>query len=114
MAHDVQGALVDSVVHGHLHLGAGSRVVDSTIIGPVVIGDGVEVVGSVIGPETSVGDGCRISSATIETSIVMERSTVTGWKIRSSIVGRGARLDGAAPASFVEITLGEQSEITGE
>lgn len=114
MAHDVQGTLIDTTVRGSLHLGEGSRVTGSTIVGPVIIGDGVEVIDSVIGPETSIGDGCRVSDATIETSIVMERSTVSRWKIRSSIVGRGSRLDGAAPPSFAEVTLGEQSEFVGE
>jgi len=114
LAHDVQGELMGTAVRGALHLGSGSRVIDSTIVGPVVIGNDVQVVRSVIGPETSIGDGCQIADAAIETSIVMDRSSVFSWKIRSSIVGRGCRLHGAAPPSFVEVTLGEQSEIVGE
>jgi hypothetical protein len=30
------------------------------------------------------------------------------------LLGRGARLHGSAPGSFVEMTLGELSEIIGE
>jgi len=39
---------------------------------------------------------------------------VHGWKIRDSVIGRGARLAGSAPGGFAEVTLGERSEILGE
>ena len=112
MSHSVDGSVTDSDVRGPIHLGQGSTVVGCEVVGPVVIGDDVHVVDSTIGPETSLGDGCRVERAAIENSIVMDRSVVTGWRLRSSILGRGSRLAGVAPSDFVEVMLGEQSEIT--
>ena len=111
LADRIEGDVENSSVSGRLHVGAGSRVVDSTIVGPVVIGDGVQVVRSTIGPEASIGDGCTITDATIEHSIVMEGSEVRGWRLRSAIVGRRVRLGGAAPEGFVEMIVGDQSEL---
>ena len=56
----------------------------------------------------------ELTDAAVESSIVMEDSEVHGWRIRDSLLGRGARLHGTAPPSFVEMTLGERSEIVGE
>ena len=60
------------------------------------------------------GHGCRLADAAVEESIVMDGAEVLGWKIHRSLLGRGARLNEPAPASFVEVTLGERSEIVGE
>ena len=114
MSHAIEGELIDTEVRGPLHLGKGSQVIDSRIVGPVVIGDNVQILRSTIGPETSIGDESQVSDAVIESSIVMDRAGVHGWKIRSSLVGRGTRLHGAAPAAIVSMMLGEQSEILGE
>ncbi len=114
LSHDIRGEVVDTEITGSIHLGTGSRVIDSRIVGPAVIGDGVTITGSTIGPETSVGNGCRITDAVIEASIVMENAEVTGWRVRSSLLGHNSRLVGTAPAGFVSVMLGEQSEIVGE
>jgi hypothetical protein len=66
-----------------------------------------------LGPRTSIGHGCRLADAAVEGSIVMDGAEVHGWRIRNSLLGRGARLRGPAPADFVEVTLGERSEIVG-
>jgi glucose-1-phosphate thymidylyltransferase len=111
MSHDVNGEVLDSEVVGSVHLGTGSRVVGSKIVGPVVIGDGVTVTRSTLGPDTSIGDGCQITDAVIESSIVMADAVVMGWRIRSSVLGHGVQLHGAAPTDFVSVMLGEQSAI---
>jgi len=113
LADRVEGEMAGTTASGRLHLGSGSRVVDSTIVGPVVIGDGVEIVNSTIGPETSVGDGCTIVDARIEGSIIMEGADVRGWSLRSTVLGRRARLAGAPPPGFVEMMVGDQSEVEG-
>lgn len=114
LAVEIEGTVIDSELRGRVHVGKGSEVVDCRITGPAVIGDGVILTRTVIGPQTSIGDGCRISDAEIEGSIVMDATEIHGWRIRDSLLGRGARLRGSAPASFVEVTLGEHSEIVGE
>jgi hypothetical protein len=42
---------------------------------------------------------------------VMADAAVTGWKIRSSVLGHGVQLQGSAPQDFVSLMLGEQSAI---
>ena len=84
------------------------------ITGPVVIGENVHLTRTVIGPNTAIGDGCRLVDAKVEESIVLDSAEIHGWRIRDSLIGRGASLRGSAPPGFVEVTLGERSEILGE
>jgi glucose-1-phosphate thymidylyltransferase len=114
LAHSIEGEVVGGRIEGAVHVGRGSRLVDCQVTGPVVIGDGAELARVRLGPQTSIGHGCRLADAAVEESIVMDGAEVFGWQIRHSLLGRGARLHGAAPASFVEVTLGERSEIVGE
>ncbi|NQV07044.1 glucose-1-phosphate thymidylyltransferase, partial [bacterium] len=114
LARDIQGELIDTRVRGSVHVGADSQLVDCDITGPAVIGDGVQMSRTVIGPQTSIGNGCRLTDAAVESSIIMEDAEIHGWRVRDSLLGRGARLRGSAPPSFVEMTLGERSEIVGE
>jgi glucose-1-phosphate thymidylyltransferase len=111
---DVQGELVDCTVRGRIRVGADSRLVDCIVTGPAVIGSDVHLTRVTIGPNTAVGDGCRASDASIEDSIVMADSEIHGWRIHNSLLGRASVLHGSAPAGFVELTLGERSEIIGE
>lgn len=110
----LEGELVGCRVRGSAQVGEGSRLVDCELTGPVVVGRDVHMTRVHLGPQTSVGTGCRLSDAAVEGSIVMDGAEVHGWKIRDSVLGRGARLHGSAPAGFVEVTLGERSEILGE
>ena len=114
LADKIEGDLVDTRIRGNVHVGRGSHLVDCDITGPAIIGDGVQMSRTTVGPQTSIGNNCRMSDAAVESSIVMDDAEVHGWRIRSSLLGRGARLHGTAPPSFVEMTLGERSEIVGE
>ena len=78
-----------------------------------VIGANVQMTRTTVGPQTSIGDRCQISDAAIERSIVLEEVEIHGWRVRDSLLGRGALLHGMAPPSYVEMTLGERSEIVG-
>lgn len=113
MAHEVLGTVEGSIVTGGVHVGRGSRVRGSTLVGPVVIGEDVEIVNSVVGPEASIGDRCQIAGSAVERSMVMEGCRVDGWRIHSSLLGRGVSLHGDAPSGFVTVTLGDNSEILG-
>jgi glucose-1-phosphate thymidylyltransferase len=84
------------------------------IAGPAVIGANVTMDRTTIGPNTSIGDGCRLTDAAVEQSILLSQVEVRGWRLRESLVGRSSRLHGSAPASYVELTLGERSEVVGE
>jgi glucose-1-phosphate thymidylyltransferase len=114
LAHNVEGEVVGCRIDGAVHVGTGSHLVDCDITGPVVVGRDVEMTRVHLGPQASIGNGCRLSDASVEGSIVMDGAEVHGWRIRDSLLGRWARLHGSAPSSFVEVTLGERSEILGE
>lgn len=109
----LEGELVDTRVRGELVLGQGSRLVDCDVTGPVVIGADVEAVRSTIGPNTTVGDGSALHEVAVEECLIMEEVAVTNWRLRRSLLGRASVVGGAAPASFVELTVGERSEILG-
>jgi glucose-1-phosphate thymidylyltransferase len=111
---DDQGSVVGGEIRGALQLGAGSKVVDCQITGPVVIGENVHLTRTVLGPNTAIGDGARLVDAHVEESIVLDSAEIHGWSIRDSLIGREAVLRGSPPAGFVEVTLGERSEILGE
>lgn len=110
----IDGDLVDCQTRGPIRVEAGARLVDCQVTGPAVIGKGVKMSRTIIGPNTSIGDDSRLADATVEYSIIMERSTISGWRLRNTLVGRGCRIGGVAPPGFVELTLGEKSEIDAE
>lgn len=114
LAEDVRGKVIGGEIRGMISVGEGSSLVDCSITGPAIIGSDVHMTRTTIGPNTAIGNGCRLADAEIEESIVMESAQIHGWKIRDSLVGRGATLHGLAPAGFVEVTLGERSEILGQ
>ena len=109
----LKGEVIDCRLRGEVQVGLGSKLVDCDIIGPVVIGRGVEIERSTIGPNTTIGDGCRITDAVVRKSILMEEVELTHWRLRDSLVGRRASIGGSAPPAFVELTVGERSEIIG-
>jgi glucose-1-phosphate thymidylyltransferase len=111
---EIDGELVDTTVRGPVQVGSGSRLIDCAVTGPTVIGDNVTMNRAVIGPNTAIGDHSHVFDASVEQSIVMSQVEIHGWKLRNSLVGHECRLHGSAPASFVEVTLGERSEVVGE
>ncbi len=110
----IEGDLVDCRTRGSIRVEEGARLIDCQITGPAVIGRGTQMARTVIGPNTSIGDDCRVSDATIEGTIVMEGTEIRGWKLQNSLLGRSTRVHGSPPPDFVEMTLGENSEIDAE
>ena len=111
---DIAGELINTSVQGPIRVEAGARIVNCVITGPVVVGRGAQLTRTLVGPNSAIGDRCRLSDATIEDSIILEGAEIHGWKLRESLLGRECRLHGAAPSGYVELTLGERSEIIGE
>jgi glucose-1-phosphate thymidylyltransferase len=109
----LKSEVIDCRLRGEIQVGLGSKLVDCDIVGPVVIGDRVEIERSTIGPNTTVGDGCRISDAVVRRSILMEDVELAHWRLRDSLIGRRASIGGSAPPAFVELTIGDRSEIIG-
>lgn len=110
---DIQGEMIDCRVRGDVTVGPGSKLVDCDLIGPVVIGAEVELERSTVGPNSTIGDRCRVTDAAIRHSILMDDVEIANWRLQDSLIGHAAAIGGSAPPSFVELTLGERSEILG-
>lgn len=84
----------DSVLHGQVCIGKGTRVVNSSIRGPVVIGENCEIRDCYIGPFTSINDNCEIRSSEIEHSIVLEDCKILDLNARmeDSLLGKGVQV----------------------
>lgn len=113
LSEKINGEVIGTDIRGAVTIGVGSRVVDSQLIGPVVIGENVEIVRSKLGPNTTIGNGSHIHDASIEDSLLMEGAEVTNWKLRFSLMGANAKVTGTPAPGYVELTIGERSEIVG-
>lgn len=84
----------DSVLHGQVCIGKGTKVVNSSIRGPVVIGENCEIRDCYIGPFTSINDNCEIRSSEIEHSIVLEDCKILDLNARmeDSLLGKGVQV----------------------
>lgn len=111
---EVGGELIDTSIHGPVQIGEGTTLEDCIVTGPAVIGTNVQMSRTTIGPNTAIGDQCRLREAAAERSILLPNVHVDGWKLRHSLIGRDSILRGPAPSSYVEMTLGERSEVVGE
>ena len=107
----LKGEMVDCRIRGEAQVGLGSKLIDCDIVGPVIIGRDVEIERSTIGPNTTIGDGSRVTDAVVRESILMEAVQLSHWRLQRSLIGREAFIGGSAPPAFVELTIGERSEI---
>lgn len=114
LAEKIEGELVGCEVRGPVRVEKGAQLVDSRITGPVVIGRDARLSRVTVGANTSIGEHCRLADCTVESSIILEGAEITSWNLRDSLVGRHVSLRGPAPPGFVEVTLGELSEIVAE
>jgi glucose-1-phosphate thymidylyltransferase len=55
----------------------------------VIIGEGARIVDSTVGPYASIYFDCEITDSTIENSVILEQSRITGIRsIADSLVGK--------------------------
>jgi len=99
---------------GEIVAGENVEIIDSNIQGPVVIGSGVKIERSDIGPYVSIGDECKIEDSSIERSVLMEKSYVSGvTQLTKSVLGREVEIDGKE-TEFQESTsvmLGDRTKV---
>ena len=99
---------------GEIVTGENVEIIDSNIQGPVVIGSGVRIERSDIGPYVSIGDDCKIEDSSVERSVLMEKSYVSGvTKLTKSVLGREVEIDGTE-TEFQESTsvmLGDGTKV---
>jgi glucose-1-phosphate thymidylyltransferase len=99
---------------GEIVAGENVEITDSNIQGPVVIGSGVKIERSDIGPYVSIGDECKIEDSSVERSVLMEKSYVSGvTQLTKSVLGREVEIDGKE-TEFQESTsvmLGDRTKV---
>jgi len=99
---------------GEIVAGENVEIIDSNIQGPVVIGSGVRIERSDIGPYVSIGDDCKIEDSSVESSVLMEKSYVSGvTHLTKSVLGREVEIDGKE-TEFQESTsvmLGDRTKV---
>ena len=99
---------------GEIATGENVEIIDSNIQGPVVIGSGVRIERSCIGPYVSIGDDCKIEDSSVERSVLMEKSYVSGvTQLTKSVLGREVEIDGTE-TEFQESTsvmLGDGTKV---
>ncbi|MFM8861541.1 MAG: glucose-1-phosphate thymidylyltransferase, partial [Acidimicrobiia bacterium] len=85
-----QGTVDDtSVLDGMVVLEEGAEVRNSILRGPVIIGAGTRIVDSTIGPYASIYFECEIVDSSIENSVILEQSRITGIRsLADSLVGK--------------------------
>ena len=99
---------------GEIVAGENVEIIDSNIQGPVVIGSGVRIERSDIGPYVSIGEDCKIEDSSVESSVLMEKSYVSGvTHLTKSVLGREVEIDGKE-TEFQESTsvmLGDRTKV---
>src|SRR5690606_31660788 len=80
---------------------------NSTIVDPVYIEDGVELHDALIGPNVSIGAGTVVQSSTIRDSIIGTDSRINNAKLKESLIGDSAVVDGVEGS----LTISDHSEV---
>ncbi len=111
---EILGDIVQSVIHGPVRIGKGTRVVKSRITGPCVIGENGLIEDAAIGPFTSIAANAKIVRTEIHHSILMEDVTLADLPrpLTDSLLGRGVQIerDNLRGGSF-RMMVGDQGEI---
>ena len=99
---------------GEIVAGENVEIIDSNIQGPVVIGSGVRIERSDIGPYVSIGDECKIEDSSVERSVLMEKSYVSGvTQLTKSVLGREVEIDGKETElqESTSVMLGDRTKV---
>ena len=79
----------------------------ATIVEPVYIEDGVTITDSLVGPNVSISAGTVVASSTVRDSVIGANAQVLNSKLKSSLVGDHAVLDGVEG----QANVGDHSEV---
>lgn len=107
-------SISDSEVTGVLVMHSSSTLSDSKIEGPVVVGANVKVTSSVLGPNVSIADDCQIEKSSLQDSIVLGGTSITGVHgITSSLIGKEVKVVGPGlDTGAVHLMLGDHSQVS--
>jgi glucose-1-phosphate thymidylyltransferase len=86
---------------------------------PVFIHETAQIENSTIGPYASIGAGCKISASHIEDSIVEAGCEIKNSALKSSFIGRQAKVEGRLKGAlreggkeFLKLNIGDDSSVT--
>ncbi len=81
------------------------------IVGPVFIHESAEIRASTIGPYASIGPGCKITRSRIEDSILEAECEINDATLKSSLIGRQAKVQGKSGKKALSLNIGDNSSV---
>lgn len=100
----------ESRIAGPALIEEGALIERSTVIGPAAIGKRAVIRDSTVGPHTSIGDDCLIERSSVESSVILEGSKVTGIEgLRESLIGKKSVI--CRDGSPIRLHIGDDSDV---
>ena len=81
------------------------------VIEPCAIDPSAEISNSTIGPHASIGANCKISNSQIAESIVEAGCEIQDSALSKSLIGRQAKVKGRGDGHFIQMNIGDNSEV---
>ncbi len=81
------------------------------IIAPSFVHPSAEIKDSVIGPYSSIGANCKIVNSRIEQSIVEADCEIQDAALSRSLIGIKARIRGKGAGQYIQLNVGDNSDI---
>ncbi len=103
----------DSRTQGRVVIEPGAELIDSFVRGPAVVGRGTRLVRTFIGPYTSIAHDCEIHDSTIEHSVILAHSRISGVeRLEDSLIGKGAQVGrGTRRPRAYRLMIGDHSSL---
>jgi len=84
---------------------------DVKVIDPCAIHPSAEISNSTIGPHSSIGANCKISNSQIAESIVEAGCEIKDSALSKSLIGKQAKVKGRGDGRFIQLNIGDNSEV---
>jgi glucose-1-phosphate thymidylyltransferase len=81
------------------------------ILAPSFVHPDAQISSSVIGPYASIGADCKIIDSQIRESIIEAGCEITNAALKRSLIGRQAKVRGLGPEHFIQLNVGDNSDI---
>ena len=82
-----------------------------TVVEPCAIDPSAEISNSTIGPHASIGANCKISNSQIVESIVEAGCEIKDAALSRSLIGRQAKVKGRGDGHFIQLNIGDTSDV---
>jgi glucose-1-phosphate thymidylyltransferase len=93
--------------HGRDNSAEAMRRDGTVVVPPVYVDPSTDLHLAVIGPHVSIGPGCTIHRSMLINTVVDAESSIAGCLLQDSLVGRNARVSGAARS----VNIGDNAEV---